>query len=64
MDGGREVETRDIIARARDIKPTSVVKREQVESLREWAKTHMALDAGGNGLAPLNAIATERALEI
>jgi hypothetical protein len=45
MDGEREVETRDIVARARQTQPTSLVKREQVESLREWARNHMAIDA-------------------
>ena len=54
MDGSREVTTADIVARAGQIQPTSVVKREQVESLRRWAKDHLALDAGGNGVAPLS----------
>ena len=65
MDGEREVETRDIVERARQIQPTSVVKREQIESLRSWAKEHMAIDAGGSGLAPITeATAAERALEM
>ena len=64
MDGGREITTADIVARAGQIQPTSVVKREQVESLRRWAKDHLALDAGGNGLAPAKDVATERAIEI
>jgi len=65
MDGEREVETKDIVSRARQIQPTSVVKREQIESLRAWAKEHMAIDAGGIGLAPITeATAAERALEI
>src|SRR3712207_6959815 len=52
-DGEREVETSDIVLRAKQIQPTSVVKREQIESLRAWAKEHMAIDAGGSGLAPI-----------
>jgi len=65
MDGEREVETKDIVERARQIQPTSVVKREQIESLRSWAKEHMAIDAGGSGLAPITeATAAERALEM
>jgi hypothetical protein len=65
MDGAREVETRDIVARARQINPTSLVKREQVESLRNWARDHMAIDAGGDSVAPIEDItAGERALEM
>jgi hypothetical protein len=65
MDGEREVETKDIVERAGQIQPTSVVKREQIESLRSWAKEHMAIDAGGSGLAPITeATAAERALEM
>lgn len=64
MDGGREVTTADILARAGQIQPTSVVKREQVEALRRWAKDHLALDAGGAACAPLKSVISERALEI
>jgi len=65
MDGEREVETRDIVMRARQIQPTSVVKREQVESLRNWAREHMAIDAGGDSVAPITDItAGDRALEM
>lgn len=65
IDGEREVATSDIVKRAKSIQPTSVVKREQIESLRSWAKEHMAIDAGGCGLAPIkDATAAERALEM
>lgn len=65
MDGGREVETTDIVTRVKQIQPTSVVKREQIEGLRNWAKEHMAIDAGGSGLAPITELTSaERALEI
>lgn len=65
MDGEREVETGDIIMRVRQIQPTSVVKREQIESLRSWAKEHMAIDAGGASVAPMGeTTVAERALEM
>ncbi|HEV7844041.1 MAG TPA: AAA family ATPase, partial [Pyrinomonadaceae bacterium] len=65
MDNEREVVTSDIVLRTKQIQPTSVVKREQIESLRSWAKEHMAIDAGGVGLAPITeATAAERALEM
>lgn len=64
MDEEREVDTRDIILRARQIQPTSQVKREQIESLRNWARDHMAIDAGGNDVSPITEITTERALEM
>lgn len=65
MDGEREVETGDIIVRVRQIQPTSVVKREQIESLRSWAKEHMAIDAGGASVAPIKeTTVAERALEM
>ncbi|MCP9496590.1 MAG: AAA family ATPase [Pyrinomonadaceae bacterium MAG19_C2-C3] len=64
MDGEREVTTRDICERARGIQPTSVVKREQIESLRTWAREHMAIDAGGASVSTLTSLATERAIEI
>lgn len=65
MDGEREVTTPDIVRRARTIQPTSVVKREQIESLRRWAREHMAIDAGGAGVMPISeAGVTDRALEM
>lgn len=65
MDGEREVETSDIVSRARGIVPTSQVKREQVESLRNWAREHMAIDAGGSSITPINDVSSsERALEM
>jgi ATPase family associated with various cellular activities (AAA) len=65
MDGEREVTTADIVDRARQIQPTSLIKREQVESLRNWAKDHMAISAGGSGLTPFSErMQAERALEI
>lgn len=45
MDGPREVTTADILRRARAIRPTSEVKREEIEELRRWAREHLALDA-------------------
>ena len=45
MDHGREVTTADLLARTRTIRPTSVVKREEIEELRRWAREHLALDA-------------------
>ncbi len=50
MDGEREVTTADVAERARQIQPTSVIKREQVESIRNWAKDHMAISAGGSSV--------------
>jgi SpoVK/Ycf46/Vps4 family AAA+-type ATPase len=46
MDGGREVTTADVLARVRAIRPTSEVKREEIEDLRRWAREHLAIDAG------------------
>ncbi len=45
MDGSRELTTADIVRRARAIRPTSEVKREEIEELRRWAKDHLAIDA-------------------
>jgi hypothetical protein len=45
MDGAREVTTADILGRVRAIRPTSHVKREEVEELRRWAREHLAIDA-------------------
>ena len=53
MDGERWLMTEDIVECARRIQPTSVIKREQVESLRNWAKDHMAVDAGGVGVTTI-----------
>ena len=65
MYGEREVTTADIVRRAGQIQPTSVVKREQIESLRQWAREHMAIDAGGTSVAPITDTAlAERALEM
>ena len=46
MDSGREVTTADLITASRSIRPTSVVKREEIEELRRWAREHLATDAG------------------
>ncbi|HEX5505445.1 MAG TPA: AAA family ATPase [Thermomicrobiales bacterium] len=46
MDGARAVTTADVLARARGIRPTSAVKREEIAELRRWAQEHLALDAG------------------
>ncbi len=65
MDGEREVMTADIVERAKQIQPTSIIKREQVESLRNWAKDHMAISAGGSNLTSFNdRMQAERALEM
>jgi SpoVK/Ycf46/Vps4 family AAA+-type ATPase len=45
MDGLRELSTPDILARVRGIRPTSEVKREEIEELRRWAREHLAIDA-------------------
>ena len=45
MDGAREVTTADLLRRARSIRPTSEVKREEIEELRRWAREHLAIDA-------------------
>ena len=44
-DGARAVTTGDVLARVRSIRPTSDVKREEIEELRRWAKEHLAVDA-------------------
>ncbi len=65
MDCEREVTTVDIVERARQIQPTSVIKREQVEGLRYWAKDHMAINAGGVGVTQVNErVQWPRALEM
>jgi AAA+ superfamily predicted ATPase len=58
MDGSRELATADILRRVRSIRPTSEVKREEIEELRRWAREHLAVDAV-KGLPPTG----ERKLE-
>jgi SpoVK/Ycf46/Vps4 family AAA+-type ATPase len=45
MDGARELATADVGRRVRAIRPTSEVKREEIEELRRWAREHLAIDA-------------------
>jgi hypothetical protein len=45
MDSARDVATADALQRIRSIRPTSEVKREEIEELRRWAREHMAIDA-------------------
>jgi len=45
MDGARELATADILRRVRAIRPTSEVKREEIEELRRWARDHLVIDA-------------------
>jgi SpoVK/Ycf46/Vps4 family AAA+-type ATPase len=45
MDETREVTTADVLQRVRSIRPTSAVKREEIEELRRWAREHLAIDA-------------------
>ena len=45
MDGARDLVMADVLRRVRAIRPTSEVKREQIEELRRWAKEHLAVDA-------------------
>jgi hypothetical protein len=45
MDGERELTTADVLKRTRAIRPTSEVKREEIEELRRWAREHLAIDA-------------------
>ena len=45
MDGSRELATADVVRRIKSIRPTSEVKREDIEELRRWAKDHLAIDA-------------------
>jgi hypothetical protein len=51
MDGARPVATGDVLRRVRAIRPTSEVKREQIEELRRWAREHLAVDAVRGQLA-------------
>lgn len=46
MDGARELATPDVLRRVRAIRPTSEVKREEIDDLRKWARDHLAIDAG------------------
>ncbi|MDE3075273.1 MAG: AAA family ATPase, partial [Chloroflexota bacterium] len=45
MDGARELTTGDVLRRVRAIRPTSEVKREDIDELRRWAREHLAVDA-------------------
>ena len=45
MDGERELTTADVLRRVRSIRPTSEVKRDEIEELRKWAREHLAIDA-------------------
>lgn len=45
MDGARNLSTADLLARVRAIRPTSEVKREEIEELRRWSREHLAIDA-------------------
>jgi hypothetical protein len=59
MDGSRAVTTTDVLRRVRAIRPTSEVKREEIEALRRWAREHLAVDAVRGQLA-----AGERHIEL
>jgi SpoVK/Ycf46/Vps4 family AAA+-type ATPase len=45
MDGERALTTDDVLRRVRAIRPTSEVKRDEIEDLRKWARDHLAIDA-------------------
>ena len=45
LDGERELTTADVLRRVRAIRPTSEVKRDEIEELRKWAREHLAIDA-------------------
>jgi hypothetical protein len=45
MDGARAATTADVLGRVRSIRPTSKVKREEIDALRRWAREHLAIDA-------------------
>jgi len=45
MDGERALTTPDVLRCVRSIRPTSEVKREEIEELRRWAREHLAIDA-------------------
>ncbi len=59
MDGQRELATEDVLKRVRSIRPTSEVKREEIEALRRWAREHLAVDA----VRPQVNVTTERLME-
>jgi SpoVK/Ycf46/Vps4 family AAA+-type ATPase len=59
MDGAREVTTEDVLDALLGIRPTSEVKREEIEVLRKWARDHLAIDAGRGRTA-----AGERLIEV
>ena len=44
-DGERALTTADVLGRVRSIRPTSEVKREQIEEIRKWTRDHLAIDA-------------------
>ena len=45
MDSARPVATADVVRRVKGIRPTSEVKKEEIEELRKWAREHLAVDA-------------------
>jgi SpoVK/Ycf46/Vps4 family AAA+-type ATPase len=59
MDSSRAVTTADVLRRVRAIRPTSEVKHEEIETLRRWAREHLAVDAVRGQLA-----AGERHIEL
>lgn len=50
MDGERPVTTKDIVARAARIVPIARMKKEQIAELRQWAETHMAVNADSDDI--------------
>jgi len=58
VDGARDLTTGDVLNRVHSIRPTSEVKREEIEEIRRWAREHLAIDAVRS-----EAIAGERRLE-
>jgi SpoVK/Ycf46/Vps4 family AAA+-type ATPase len=45
LDGARELTTDDVLQALRAVRPTSLVKREEIEEQRRWARAHVAIDA-------------------
>jgi SpoVK/Ycf46/Vps4 family AAA+-type ATPase len=45
LDGARELVSADVLRQVRAIRPTSEVKRDEIEELRRWAREHLAIDA-------------------
>jgi SpoVK/Ycf46/Vps4 family AAA+-type ATPase len=45
LDGARELTTDDVLQALRAVRPTSLVKREEIEEQRRWAREHVAIDA-------------------